>query len=128
MKNPFDSMFGRLVVTTVGLLVLVHLTSLLLIEQSRASLAAFHISRVVEAAASMGGRESGGDRSVADILGISFADLKQLPAADAQRFRGDTNGPIERQLRHVLPSGTHVAMDGDGTLRVLPAGSAPVKR
>ncbi|WP_176315029.1 ATP-binding protein [Burkholderia vietnamiensis] len=124
MKNPFDSMFGRLVVTTVGLLVLVHLTSLLLIEQSRASLAAFHISRVVEAAASMGGRESGGDRSVADILGISFADLKQLPAADAQRFRGDTNGPIERQLRHVLPSGTHVAMDGDGTLRVLPAGSA----
>jgi two-component system osmolarity sensor histidine kinase EnvZ len=97
MKNPFDSMFGRLVVTTVGLLVLVHLTSLLLIEQSRASLAALHISRVVEAAASMGERESGGDRSVADILGISFADLKQLPAADAQRFRGDTNGPIERQ-------------------------------
>ncbi|WP_199542057.1 ATP-binding protein [Paraburkholderia kururiensis] len=122
MKNPFDSMFGRLAITTVGLLVLVHLTSLLLIDRTRASLAAFHISRVVEAAASMGGQESG-ERSVANILGISFVDLKKLPAAEAQRFRVDTIGPIERQLRHVLPPGTHVAMDNDGTLRVLPAGS-----
>ncbi|WP_175976977.1 ATP-binding protein [Burkholderia sp. BCC1047] len=123
MKNPFDSMFGRLVITTVGLLVLVHLTSLLLIDRTRMSLAAFHISRVVEAAASMGEQDGGGERSVANILGIEFVDLKQLPAADAQRFRGDTHGPIERQLRHVLPPGTHVAMDSDGTLRVLPAGS-----
>ncbi|RQU30628.1 HAMP domain-containing protein [Burkholderia cenocepacia] len=123
MKNPLDTMFGRLVITTVGLLVVVHLTSLLLIERTRASLAAFHISRVVEAAASMGGQGTDGERSVADTLGISFVDLKQLPAADAQRFRGDTNGPIERQLRHVLPPGTRVAMDDDGTLRVLQAGS-----
>ncbi|MBR8211491.1 HAMP domain-containing protein [Burkholderia cenocepacia] len=123
MKNPLDTMFGRLVITTVGLLVLVHLTSLLLIERTRASLAAFHISRVVEVAASMGGQGSDSERSGADILGISFVDLKQLPAADAQRFRDDTNGPIERQLRHVLPPGTHVAMDDDGTLRVLRAGS-----
>lgn len=123
MKNPLDTMFGRLVITTVGLLVLVHLTSLLLIERTRASLAAFHISRVVEAAASMDRQDSRGERSVADTLGISFVDLKQLPAADARRFRGDTNGPIERQLRHVLPPGTRVAMDDDGTLRVLQAGS-----
>ncbi|MCM3468508.1 hypothetical protein M3643_13645, partial [Staphylococcus lugdunensis] len=123
MKNPLDTMFGRLVITTVGLLMLVHLTSLLLIERTRASLAAFHISRVVEVAAGMDGRGGDGERSGADILGISFVDLKQLPAADARRFRDDTNGPIERQLRHVLPPGTHVAMDDDGTLRVLPAGS-----
>ncbi|AMU10730.1 HAMP domain-containing protein [Burkholderia cenocepacia] len=123
MKNPLDTMFGRLVITTVGLLMLVHLTSLLLIERTRASLAAFHISRVVEVAAGMDGRGGDGERSGADILGISFVDLKQLPAADARRFRDDTNGPIERQLRHVLPPGTHVAMDDDGTLHVLPAGS-----
>ncbi|WP_175978485.1 ATP-binding protein [Burkholderia sp. BCC1047] len=123
MKNPLDTMFGRLVITTVGLLVLVHLTSLLLIERTRASLAAFHISRVVEAAASMDGQDGRGERSVTDTLGIAFVDLKQLPAADAQRFRGYTNGPIERQLRHVLPPGTRVAMDDDGTLRVLRAGS-----
>ncbi|MCA8306358.1 HAMP domain-containing protein [Burkholderia seminalis] len=123
MKNPFDSMFGRLVITTVGLLVLVHLTSLLLIDRTRASLTAFHISRVMEAAARMGEHDGGSERSVANILGISFVDLKQLPAAEAQRFRIDTLGPIERQLRHVLPSGIHVAMDSDGTLRVLPAGS-----
>lgn len=123
MKNPLDSMFGRLVVATVSLLVLVHLTSLLLIEQTRASLAAFHIARVVEAGASMVQQDSAGARSVANILGISFVDLKQLPAAEAQRFRGDTGGPIEWQLRHVLPPGTHVAMDDQGTLRVLPADS-----
>ncbi|ALK33547.1 ATP-binding protein [Burkholderia plantarii] len=123
MKNPFDSMFGRLVITTVGLLVLVHITSLLLIDRTRASIAAFHISRVVEAAAHMNERVVESERSAASILGISFVDLKQLPAAEAQRFRKDTIGSIEQQLRHLLPAGTHVAIDSDGTLRVLPAGS-----
>ncbi|MDP9650979.1 ATP-binding protein [Paraburkholderia caledonica] len=123
MKNPLDTLFGRLVITTVGLLVLVHLTSLLLIDRTRASLAAFHISRVVEAAASMSEQGGGSERSVANILGISFVDLQRLPAAGAQRFVNDTRGPMEGQLRHALPAGSHVAMDSEGTLRVLPAGS-----
>ncbi|MGF6920557.1 ATP-binding protein [Paraburkholderia sp. 40] len=124
MKNPLDTVFGRLVVTTVGLLLLVHLTSLLLIDRTRASLAASHISRVVEAGAQMSQQDTGHERSVADILGISLVDIHGLPPADAQRFLNDTIGPLEQRLRRVLPAGSHVALDSEGTLRVLPAGSS----
>ncbi|MBC8751032.1 histidine kinase dimerization/phospho-acceptor domain-containing protein [Paraburkholderia sp. WC7.3d] len=124
MKNPLDTVFGRLVVTTVGLLLLVHLTSLLLIDRTRASLAASHISRVVEAGAQMSQQDTGHERSVADILGISLVDIHGLPPADGQRFLNDTIGPLEQRLRRVLPAGSHVALDSEGTLRVLPAGSS----
>ncbi|TKC88324.1 HAMP domain-containing protein [Trinickia terrae] len=124
MKNPLDTLFGRFMLMTVGLLLLVQLTLLMMVDRDRAGLDALHISRAVMAAQKVRDRTPDLASDVAGTLGISFVDAHGMAAAGCPSSCADTGGPIENGLRELLPAGSHVAIAESGTIWVRVPGSA----
>lgn len=118
MKLPLDSLFGRLALTTVALIVLVQATMVLLVDRSRASLNTLHVSRAVRAAMVVRDRDPALAADMAKAMGISFVEADHLIASGCPEPCSDTNGPLESHLRPLLPPGTHVVLDSSRTLWV----------
>lgn len=118
MKHPLDSLFGRLALTTVALIVLVQATMLLLVDRSRASLDTLHVSRAVRAAMVVRDRDPALADAMAKAMGISFVGADHLIASGCPEPCSETNGPLESHLRPLLPPGTHVVLDSIHTLWV----------
>ena len=47
MKNPFNTLFGRLALMTVSLIVLVHITAIVLVDRDRGQIDAGHAQRAL---------------------------------------------------------------------------------
>jgi len=123
MTNPFNTLFGRLACLTVGLVVVVHLTSLFLVEAARGHLAASHISGVVSLVNQSRQQRSVDARTVADTLGVATLDTNDPIAYGCPAPCENSMGPFERDLRHSLPAGSHVVFDSSsGQLWVRYAG------
>ncbi|MGU7773794.1 ATP-binding protein [Burkholderia sp. MR1-5-21] len=123
MKNPLDTLFGRLVLMTVGLLLLVHLTLMMMVDRDRAGLDALHMSHLVMAAQKVRERDPDLASDVARTMGISFVDADRLSATGCPSPCTDTNGPVETRLRHLLPAGSHVVVAENGTIWVRVSGA-----
>lgn len=112
MRNPFNTLFGRLALMTVSLIVLVHITSMLLVERDRSMLAVTQAARVLTLANQVQTKHRGALTAVQSLLGLSFIDPHAALAAGCPAPCTDTNGPFENKLRARLPAGSHVVTGG----------------
>ncbi|AOK49271.1 MULTISPECIES: ATP-binding protein [unclassified Burkholderia] len=114
MKNPADTLFVRLALMTVGLIVAVHVLGIVLLDRERFALEVEQTRRAV--ALSVQARATGGElgRAVSSTLGASFVNVGDAAAYGCPASCADTNGPFERDLRRQLPPGSHVVAD-EGT-------------
>jgi two-component system, OmpR family, osmolarity sensor histidine kinase EnvZ len=113
MRNPFNTLFGRLALMTVSLIVLVHITSMLLVERDRAMLAVTQAARVLTLANQVQTKHRGALTAVQSLLGLSFIEPHAAIAAGCPTPCTDTYGPFEKKLRERLPAGSHVVTGGN---------------
>jgi two-component system osmolarity sensor histidine kinase EnvZ len=141
LLRPINTIFGRLALLSVGLLVMMQLTWLVIVDRERGIIEADQVSRLVrlvlDPAASAA---DGSSERLAAALGLRYVDLSSqsaplrcpLPCAD-------TYGPLENALRANLPPQSHVMFDNTETLiwvrygsssqwLVIPAAVPPVSR
>jgi two-component system osmolarity sensor histidine kinase EnvZ len=116
MKRPLDSLFGRLAVTAVILIVLVQATMVLLVDRSRAELDTLHISRAARAIMLVRDRNPALAADMAKAMDISFVEAGQLEASGCPAPCTDTHGALEDHLRPLLPPGTQVVLGPADTL------------
>lgn len=112
MRNPFNTLFGRLALMTVSLIVLVHITSMLLVERDRSMLAVTQAARVLTLANQVQTKHRGALTAVQSLLGLSFIEPPAAIAAGCPAPCTDTYGPFEMKLRERLPAGSHVVTGG----------------
>jgi two-component system, OmpR family, osmolarity sensor histidine kinase EnvZ len=122
MKNPLDTLFGRLALTIVLLIVLVQVTVVLLVERSRADLDTMHIAHAVRAAMVVHDRDPVVATEMAQTMGISFVAADQLIASGCPWSCANTGGPLEKRLHQQLPFAARIVLDPAGTLWVQPDG------
>ncbi|WP_321945373.1 ATP-binding protein [Paraburkholderia sp. J10-1] len=117
MKRPFNTLFLRLAAMTVGLIVLLHVTFLLLVDRERATLEVMHVSQAVKTAVTVREHDAALSPLIASDLGIQY-----LPrTAAGTGCTGDcSNGmhPIENALSARLPAGSRVWARKDGMITV----------
>ena len=124
MKNPFNTLFGRLALMTVGLIVLVHVTLLIIVDWERGQLDATHTQHAVQLAVQAEHDGVLAASSVAATLGVTY-----VPADKAIQYGcpvpcTNTYTPFDRDLRRKLPPGSQVTFDTDnGTVWVRYAGN-----
>uniref|UniRef100_E1TH87 histidine kinase n=1 Tax=Burkholderia sp. (strain CCGE1003) TaxID=640512 RepID=E1TH87_BURSG len=113
MKNPFNTLFGQLALMTVGLIVIIHVTSLLLVDRDRGQLDTGHAQRALLLAVEA-------QRSGAVTAAQISATLGVVPinASDATPYGcpapcRDTSGPFQSALRAKLPPGSEVVADAE---------------
>ena len=119
MKNPFNTLFGRLALMTVGLIVLVHLTLLFLVDLERGQLETTHLENAVMLAvqAEQDGRPAASH--VAQTLGLSYVPASKAIEEGCPAPCTNTFGPFDRDLRNKLPPGSQVVFDSsNGTVWV----------
>jgi two-component system osmolarity sensor histidine kinase EnvZ len=111
MKNPFNTLFGRLATMTVGLIVAVHVTSLFVVDRERSQIDAEHARRAAMLAVQAKHDGEASARHVAQTL-----DIEYIAAADVGRS-GCPNGctgsdaPFEHDLLRRLPPGSRVVFE-----------------
>ncbi|WP_322046419.1 ATP-binding protein [Paraburkholderia sp. J67] len=113
MKRTFDTLFVRLSLMTVGLIVAVHFMALLLIDQQRAKLDAQRSINNIVLAAQVRDRDDVLAEQVADTLGIHYVGVEHAVDAGCPGTCTDTYGPLEDSLRPRLGQGSHVVVDPD---------------
>ena len=111
MKNPLNTLFGRLALMTVGLIVLVHVTLLIIVDSERGQLDAtqvFDIRTLVELACTAGGWIADEESDRAAVLGTEWSRAQSVDDDPllADRLQGDRDVEIvairvERQVVRV---------------------------
>lgn len=123
MKNPVNTIFGRVALLMTALLVLAFAVSLFVFGReatTRHAAAEYRDLLMVEQA-----RHDGVDaaRRVAASLGIGYLDARDAALDGIRLSRADTYGLFENALRDDLPPGSQVARAGStGTIWVRYAG------
>jgi two-component system osmolarity sensor histidine kinase EnvZ len=123
MTNPFNTLFGRLSLMTVSLIVLVHVTSMVLVDRERGQIDTGHAQRALLLAVQA---EHKGALSAAEIT--TTLGMSQINADDAIPYGcpapcQNTSSPFENDLRAKLPPGSQVVAEPDsGTVWVRYAG------
>ncbi|MDN7180504.1 ATP-binding protein [Caballeronia sp. SEWSISQ10-4 2] len=116
--RPLNSIFGRLALLSVGLLVMMQLTWLVIVDRERAVVEADHVSRLVrlvlDPAASAA---DGSSERLAAALGLRYVDAgpQSTPPGCPLPCAG-THGPFETALRADLPPQSRVVFDNTETL------------
>jgi two-component system osmolarity sensor histidine kinase EnvZ len=139
--RPLNSIFGRLALLSVGLLVMMQLTWLVIVDRERAVVEADHISRLVrlvlDPAASAA---DGSSERLAAALGLRYVNAGPQSTPPGCRLPcADTHGPFETALRADLPAQSRVVFDHTETLMwirygpssrwlVIPASVPPISR
>ena len=119
MKNPFNTLFGRLALMTVGLIVLVHVTLLFIVDRERGLLDASHTQRAVLLAVQAEQDGALAASRVAATLGVSYVPPDKAIQYGCPAPCTNTSGPFEHDLRGGLSPGSQVVLDGDnGTVWV----------
>lgn len=101
-------MFARLALLAIGLVMVVHASSIMLLDQERLRLEVEQTRRVI--ALSMQAQASGSalGLAVSAMLGTSFVKEHDAIAYGCPAPCVDTDGPFERELRGEMPAGTQV--------------------
>ncbi|MBU9598130.1 ATP-binding protein [Burkholderia multivorans] len=125
MKNPFNTLFGRLAILTVSLIVAIHVTSLLLVDRERGRIDAEHMLSGLRIAVEAKRDNATVASHVAAMLGMQF-----VPVADAIREGcpascTGTHGPLEHDLLQTMPAGSVVSFDGATGSMWVRYGNAP---
>jgi two-component system osmolarity sensor histidine kinase EnvZ len=119
MKNPLGSLLGRLLLMTIALTGLVHVTSHLAVNHIRNSLDTQHARRDVLTAVhlkTISGEESA---AAAASLGASYVAARDLLPAGCPPPCNEAITPFDRDLLHDLPPGSRVVSnDKDGSVWV----------
>lgn len=119
MKNPFNTLFGRLALMTVGLIVLVHLTLLFLVDRERGHLEASHLEQAVTLAVQAEQDGEPAASHVAQTLGLSYVPASNAIEEGCPAPCTNTFGPLDQDLRDRLPPGSQIIFDYDnGTVWV----------
>ncbi|MGF6773387.1 two-component system osmolarity sensor histidine kinase EnvZ [Paraburkholderia sp. GAS199] len=119
MKNPFNTLFGRLALMTVSLIVLVHITALVLVDRERGQIDTSHAQRGVRLAVEAEHAITLPASQVVATLGTSYVNADDAIAAGCPAPCDNTFGPFERDLRARLPAGSRVVADSEsGTVWV----------
>jgi two-component system osmolarity sensor histidine kinase EnvZ len=111
MNSPFNTLFGRLAVMTVGLIVLVHVTSLVVVDRERHALEIEQLQRIVLLAERAKQHNSDAASAIAETLGMSYVDVHDAISRGCPPPCADTSSPFARDLRRVLLPGSHVVSD-----------------
>lgn len=115
IKRTFDTLFIRLSLMTIGLIVAVHFMALLLIDQERAKIDAQRSINNMMVAAEVRERDPVLADQVADTLGIRYVGVERAVAAGCPAPCADTFGPLEETLRPRLGAGSHVVVEPESS-------------
>lgn len=115
MRNPFDTLFGRLSLMIVGLILIVHFAALMLIDKDRARIDAARSMKNLVLAATLHERDPQLAAEVARTLGIRYVSAANAVAEGCPPPCADTYGPLEQNLRPKLAPGSHVVVEPDST-------------
>lgn len=108
---PLNTIFGRLALLSVGLLVMTQLTSLVIIGRERGLIEADHVGRLVRLALDTppGAAGRAASEHIAGVLGLRFIDVAPLASPDGCPAPCmNTSGPFEVALRASLPPQSRV--------------------
>ncbi|WP_322067313.1 ATP-binding protein [Burkholderia ubonensis] len=111
MKISIDTLFSRLAILTIGLIAAVHMTSLLQIEREHLVYQARQSALIVALSAQTNAIKTDAGRAVASAFILKFVPTKNAEIASCPSPCTDTYGPVETDLRHILPKGSNVALD-----------------
>ncbi|WP_080441437.1 ATP-binding protein [Burkholderia ubonensis] len=111
MKISIDTLFGRLAVLTIGLIIAVHVTSLLQIEREHLAYQARQTALIVALSAQTNAVKTDAGRAVASAFSLKFVPTKNAEVDSCTSPCTDTYGPVETDLRRILPKGSNVALD-----------------
>ena len=112
-----NSVFGRLALLAVALLLLIQATWMIVVAQYQNEVQADHVSRLVRLASGTGSIADGKPpmslrTQLSDTLGIRVIDADTLPPPlDCPNACMDTDGPFEAAIRTHLPPHSIVALD-----------------
>ncbi|WP_321815291.1 MULTISPECIES: ATP-binding protein [unclassified Paraburkholderia] len=122
MKRLLNTLFVRLALMTVGLICLLHATSMVLIERDRGELDVLHIAHAVMTVAAVHEEDPALMPTVAANLGLVYVPDIKLAAGHT----GHTSGffPAEEALREHLPAGSSVRVATSGDIFVNVSGTA----
>lgn len=124
MRPGLNTLFGRLALLTVGLVVLVHLTAVWLIDGDREATAAGHMSRLATLMRTDTPVPQADKAKMADVLGLLYVPAGQELARGCPPPCGNTDGNLERLLRARMPAGAQAVLDDrSGDLWVLSPGA-----
>ncbi|MDP9646449.1 ATP-binding protein [Paraburkholderia caledonica] len=125
MKNPFNTLFGQLALMTVGLIVIVHLTSLVLVDRDRGQIDTGHAQRALLLAVQSQRDGAVTASQVSAALGVSVINADNAIPYGCPAPCQDTTGPFQNALRAKLPPGSAVVADPEsGNVWVRYAGNA----
>lgn len=118
MRNPFDTLFGRLALLTTGLIVLVHVTAYVAVNHERNIIDTEHARRDVMAALRMKEIDGADAAGVAKALGVRYIGAEKIIEAGCPAPCDHTNTPFDRDLLARLPAGSRVVSDTNGAVWV----------
>ena len=125
MKNPFNTLFSQLALMTVGLIVIVHLTSLVLVDRDRGQIDTGHAQRALLLAVQSQRDGAVTASQVSAALGVSVINADNAIPYGCPAPCQDTTGPFQNALRAKLPPGSAVVADPEsGNVWVRYAGNA----
>ena len=112
MKNPFNTLFGRLSLMTVGLVILVHICARVTLNDGRNMIDTEHARRDILAAVRLRAMNSDDASAVAQALGVRYVDPVRLIEEGCPMPCNHANTPFDRSLLKELPDGSRVVSDG----------------
>src|ERR1700751_4359139 len=110
MKFSFNTLFGRLALMTVALIVLVQVTLRVVVDGERHALEIQQLQRIILLSERVK-QHSDAASAVAETLGTTYVDVHDAISRGCPRPCVDTSGPFDSDLRAVLPPGSHVVSD-----------------
>ncbi|GAB7535895.1 ATP-binding protein [Burkholderia sp. 22PA0099] len=111
MKLRFDTLFARLALMSIGLVLVVHAIGLVLLDRERLRLEVEQTRRVIALSTQAQASGSALGLAVSAMLGTSFVEANDAVSFGCPKPCTDTFGPFEQHLRSVMPPGTHVVAD-----------------
>lgn len=111
LVNPFNTLFGRLVLLTIGLIVLVHGTTQVLVMRELGQIDAEHARRAVLLAIYARNHAEAPAAGIVNTLGIHYVAADDAVSAGCPAPCTQGNSPFDEELLTKLPRGSQVVSD-----------------
>jgi two-component system, OmpR family, osmolarity sensor histidine kinase EnvZ len=113
MLNPLNSLFGRLALLMVGLIVLVHGTELVLVMRERGQIDAEHAKRGILLAVYAREHREASAAQIVNTLGIHYVDVQDGVVPGCPAPCNAAKSPFDKTLLTKLPEGSRAVSDDD---------------
>lgn len=111
MVNPFNTLFGRLALLAIGLIVLVHGTTQILVMRELGQIDAEHSRRAVQLAVYARNHSEAPSARIVSTLGIHYVAADDVLKAGCPAPCTETRSPFDEELLAKLPHGSQVVSD-----------------